>query len=362
MKPLQLVAQVGFNVALAHLAEQSLYRLGSEPVAGLLPRGEEHQPKALTPTLPAQLPVDAEQEFEHGAAAHGLGLLGVAGEADGDAAALHLLQALADALRRRYALAGGDAVLDARKLLEEASPGGDDQPVVGYLAGAGQQGAAPPLQSGGLRCHMFDPHAAVEVVQGQPQVLGLAQTAGDPDGPRQINEFRLGAYDRYLQPGVGLAQAAHGGEGGEAAADDGDALHGGAPGERGESKPFPLRLGTGPRAPWGPSGRTASAQVPHGAETPRCVPLGSSPVDALSQDGHAAPTRSAPTRYGVGLSRGSSSVPDVFRMRGYGGGARVDAVRLHHLQNPSTPASRSGTRGTCSAAATSRSTGLKPSV
>jgi hypothetical protein len=54
----------------------------------------------------------------------------IAAEAEGNAAAVHGQQPLADGLRRGHALAQGEGVLDARQLLDEAPAGGDDQRVV----------------------------------------------------------------------------------------------------------------------------------------------------------------------------------------------------------------------------------------
>ena len=133
LEALELVAQVGANAAPRHLVEQVLHRLRAEAVAGFAGRVEEHEFEAVAPAFAPELLVDAEQKLEHRPAAHGRGFVRVASKADGNGAATHCEQALADALGGRDAFARRDGVFDARQLLDEAAARGDDQCVVAEL-------------------------------------------------------------------------------------------------------------------------------------------------------------------------------------------------------------------------------------
>jgi hypothetical protein len=77
--------------------------------------------------LLAQQGVEAEQQFEHRAAAHRGGFVRVAAEAERDASAAHCIDPVADGFRRGDAFAQGQRMFDAGQFLDEAAAGGDDQ-------------------------------------------------------------------------------------------------------------------------------------------------------------------------------------------------------------------------------------------
>jgi hypothetical protein len=218
------VAQVRSDAAPRHLFEKVLHRLGAEPVAGFGARVEEAQFEALAPTFAAQLLVDAEDKLEHRPAAHRHRLVGVAGKAEGDAAALHLAQPVADLLGRGDAFARRDRMLDARQLLQKAPAGGDDERVVLHIARRGlhQTGIGrKPGHLGGVELHV---HAAQEVLQRHDELLASAQPAGDPDDARQVVQFGTRRHQRDGHLLVALAKFTDGGQARETGAKDGDLI------------------------------------------------------------------------------------------------------------------------------------------
>ena len=70
---------------------------------------------------------------------HSLGLQRVTGEPQGDDTPCHLPEAIADALGGGDPLAGGNRVLDAGQLLDEAPARGDDEAIILDGARAGLQ-------------------------------------------------------------------------------------------------------------------------------------------------------------------------------------------------------------------------------
>jgi hypothetical protein len=211
---------MGIDASPRHLRQQSADGLFAEALAGFGGGIEEGQLHAIPPAPATQPGVDAEQQFEHRAAAHGGGLGRVAAEAHGDAAAGHFLQPIADRFGRRHAFAKGEGVLDAGQLLDEAAAGGNDQCVVGHLALVGDDGTAAVFQAGYAAGDEFDGMVLDEAVQRKDQVLALADAGGHPDQAGKIDEFRLGGDQRDAGVGAAAAQLAHGGEGGEAGAED----------------------------------------------------------------------------------------------------------------------------------------------
>src|SRR5690625_7675407 len=71
LNPRLLRPQAGLYVSFGHPGNQSLHAFPAQPHAGLFRRIEKHQPEPVATPFTAQLPVDAKQKLEHGAAAHG---------------------------------------------------------------------------------------------------------------------------------------------------------------------------------------------------------------------------------------------------------------------------------------------------
>jgi hypothetical protein len=165
-----------------------------------------------------------KSEFEHRAAAHGHRFVRVAGKAERDGAGLQGGHLLAQALDGCDALAGQDGMLDAGQLLDEAAAAGDHQAVVGDGAGAGLQLPAVRAEPGCLAGDEIDALLAEEFLQRHHQVLGLALAGRQPDQAGQVGQRRLRREQRDLRRAIVLAQATCGGQGGKAAADDGDVL------------------------------------------------------------------------------------------------------------------------------------------
>ena len=139
-----------------------------------------------------------------------------------DEAGVHPDEALADRACRVRPLAQDVGMLDAGQRAQEAAARGDQQRVVGDLALGGQDAAPAVGQPGGPRRHELDPVPVEEAAQRDAQVARVAQAGGYPDEAGQVGEHRFGRDQR--DPGLRrlAAEPAHGGQGGEAGAEDGD--------------------------------------------------------------------------------------------------------------------------------------------
>ena len=122
----------------------------------------------------AQPAVDTEQKFKYRATPHGRGFLRIAGKPEGQRAALHGRQAVADLDRGSNAAAGGDAVFDARQLAQEASAGGDDETIIADVFLFRDDATAVILQAGDSCLVVVDLHTLEKISQRDYQVLGLA--------------------------------------------------------------------------------------------------------------------------------------------------------------------------------------------
>ena len=84
-----------------------------------------------------------------------------------------------------------DNVLDAGKILDEAAAGTDDEPVI--LISPRSVTACGLLPVRWRNLAVVDLIALKEAFQADYQIIGLAQTGGDPDSTRVIYELRTGA-------------------------------------------------------------------------------------------------------------------------------------------------------------------------
>jgi hypothetical protein len=106
--------------------------------------------------------------------------------------------------------------------LMKRAAGGNHQGIVGKLALVGDDGAPAILQTGHAAGDEFDGMVLEEGIEGEDQVLALAQAGGHPDQAGQVDEFRLGRDQADAGIGRAAAQLAHCGEGAEAGAEDDD--------------------------------------------------------------------------------------------------------------------------------------------
>src|SRR5690606_36882974 len=116
-------------------------------------RIKKHQFKALPATLPAQQGIDAKQKLEHRATAHRRRLIRVTGKTNGNGAAWHRRQPVADRLAGLNAFTGGKHMLNARQPFQKAATTGDNQTIVGNIPGVGMYRAAigaDALYGGGM--------------------------------------------------------------------------------------------------------------------------------------------------------------------------------------------------------------------